>query len=338
MGEEYLINYQNNDDNNFKEENGYDFEDKDDIDYNNLNHMEFLEAKTTHERLNKLKSSQCYSAEFSKTRDFNSRITLEMRNKMKIDNNVKVSYKDYIDFLKNYKAKKQLKFTIPKPFEFARRNDHAKKLAKIESILEDRRKKEDEFLNYRFRPNDLKREMFISSLGNIIEAEKAKRKYRTEKLKEKIINEMKPFSFYEQDEAKYKQKISSESQPPQFLPFKANPVAWKAQISVLEELEKKKDAERKARIEQRAKTTYQNAKLPPRMEMHEKKKKMHEEELKSQATKATKRSKSSFKAKEVPNFAEKQEKFYKALDNKKAVAKPTVPEPFTFHEPKVGKY
>jgi hypothetical protein len=27
--------------------------------------------------------------------------------------------------------------------------------------------------------------------------------------------------------------------------------------------------------------------------------------------------------------------FYKALENKKAIAKPTQPVPFTFHEPKV---
>ncbi len=335
MGEQYLINYQNDDDYNFKEENDYNFNNQDDVDYNNLNHMEFLEAKTTHERLNRLKNSQYYSAEFSNTREFNSNITSELRNKIKSDNNIKVTYQDYIDFTKKYKTKKQLKFTIPKPFEFAKRNDHAKKLGKIESILEERRKKEDEFLNYRFKPNDLKREIFISSLGNIIEAEKAKRKYRTEKLKEKIIQEMKPFSFYEHDEARYKERLKSESHPPEFLPFKANPIPWKSQIALLEDIKKKEELERKSRIEQRAKTNYQNAKLPPRMEMHEKKKKMQEEELKSMKSKTTKRSKSKFKAKEIPNFTEKHDKLYKELESKKATAKQTVPEPFAFHEPKV---
>jgi hypothetical protein len=62
---------------------------------------------------------------------------------------------------------------------------------------------------------------------------------------------------------------------------------------------------------------------------------MQEEELKSMKSKTTKRSKSSFKAKEIPNFVEKHEKFYKELESKKASAKPTVPEPFAFHEQKV---
>jgi hypothetical protein len=336
MGEHYLINYQNEDDNNFREENGYNFDNQEDIDYNNMNPLEFLEAKTTHDRLNKLKNSLCYSVDHSKTREFNSNLTSDLKNKIKLENNVKVTYKDYLDFTKQYKTKKQLKFTIPKPFEFARRNDHSKKLRKIENILEDRKKKEDEFLNYRFRPNDLKREMFISSLGNIIESEKANRKYRTEKLKEKIIQDMRPFSFYEQDEARYKQKIQTESQPPEFLSFKANPIPWKSQITILEDIMKRDELQRQMRIEERARKTYQNAKLPPRMELHEKKKKMQEQELKVLAeSKITKRSKSSFKAKDVPNFADKQEKFYKALENKKATAKQTVPQPFAFHEPKV---
>ncbi len=297
MGEEYLINYQNDDNNNFQEENGYDFNNYEDyVDYNNVNHMEFLDGKNTHERLNKLKSSVCYSNEYSKTREFNTNLTSDFRNKIKTENNVKVTYKDYIDFTKKYKSKKQLNFTIPKPFDFANRNDHAKKLHKIECILEDRRKKEEEFLNYRFRPNDLKREMFISSLGNIIEAEKAKRKYRTEKLKEKIIQDMKPFSFYEQDEAKYKERINSESKPPEFIPFKANAIPWKSQITMLEDIVKRDELQRKMRIEERARQTYQSAKLPPRMEMHEKKKKMQEQELKVLTeSKATRRTKSSFK-------------------------------------------
>ena len=50
-------------------------------------------------------------------------------------------------------------------------------------------------------------------MQNIIEYEREQRQLRTEKLKEKIIAEMKPFSFYEKDERKYKEKIKSQYHP-----------------------------------------------------------------------------------------------------------------------------
>jgi len=41
-----------------------------------------------------------------------------------------------------------------------------------------------------------------------------------------------------------------------------------------------------------------------------------------------------FKAKKAPDFERLHEKFINILDKKKRAAHPTVPEPFTFHEPK----
>jgi hypothetical protein len=213
---------------------------------------------------------------------FNSKLTGDLRQKIMDQNSkgIQVSYKDYLNFLNKYKSKENLNFTVPKPFEFSKRDDHSKKLLKIEEILEERKRKEDEYLNYRFRPNDLKREMFINSLGNVIEAERIRRTMRTEKLKEKIVQEMKPFSFYEHDEKKYKEKLQKECQAPAFLPFKANPIPWRSQVTLYDDILKKNEVTRQMRIEERARKTYQNAQLPPRMEMHEKKKKQQEQELK----------------------------------------------------------
>jgi hypothetical protein len=240
--------------------------------------------------------------------------------------------------MKNFQSKKDLKFTVPKPFGFLKKNYTEKKLKKIESILEERKRKEDEILGYRFKPNDLKREMFINQYENVIEAEREKRKYRTEKLKEKIITEMKPFSFYEYDERKYKDKVNRISEPPQFAKFKANPVPWTSQVTMFDDLIKKKELERKTRVEERAITTFKNAKLPPRMEMHEQKKKIIEEEVKilekTSKSEIKQRSK-SFRATKVPDYAKAHESFTKNLEKKKANVKPTEPQPFNFHEPKV---
>lgn len=213
--------------------------------------------------------------------------------------NIKITYKDYTDFVNRYKvsSKSELNFTIPKPFPFMKKDYNQRKLKKMEEILEERKRKEDEILRYRFHANEVKKEIFISQFENIIEEEKFKRKQRTEKLKEKIVQEMKPFTFYENDEKKYKEKITRVSEGPQFLPFKANPVPWTSQVNLYEDLVKKSSDIRKKRVEVRARETLTNAKLPPRMEMHEKKKKQIEEEMKTmeQENKKKKRCLSSFK-------------------------------------------
>ena len=61
-------------------------------------------------------------------------------------------------------------------------------------------------------------------LNNIIEREKIERKKRTDKLKEEIQKNMKPFDFYDEDERKYKERINQECIPPQFPQFKANQI------------------------------------------------------------------------------------------------------------------
>jgi len=244
--------------------------------------------------------------------EFNSRLTRSLRRKIiKKDNsnntskskinskNIKISYKDYNEFVNKYKASKksELNFTIPKPFPFMKKDYDQRKLKKMEEILEERKRKEDNIMQHKFKANELKREIFISQFANIIEEEIYKRKERTEKIKEKIVQEMKPFSFYENDERKFKEKNQLVSIPPQFLPFKANPVPWTSQVNLYDDIIKKSNETRKIRTEERARETLNNAKLPPRMEMHEKKKKQNEEEMKimEEANKKKKRSSSAFK-------------------------------------------
>ena len=77
------------------------------------------------------------------------------------------------------------------------KNNEENNNKEIKEILEDRVKDEDYFVYYQFHANELKKGIWGNQMQNIIEREKEQRQQRTEKLKEKIIAEMKPFSFYE---------------------------------------------------------------------------------------------------------------------------------------------
>ena len=293
----------------------------------NLVNFDFLNYNTTGKQLNKLRETLVnQSLNLSKlnlnknSAENNSQLAKSIKNKIlskknqenlqdsskekslsKIKyKNLKISYRGYTDFVNRYQVSKksELNFTIPKPFPFMKKDYLQKKLKKIEEILEQRKKKEDKILGYRFKANDLKREIFISQFENIIKEEKIKRKNRTEKIKEKIIQEMKPFSFYEADEKRYIEKTTKMLQAPQFTPFKANPIPWKSQVNLYKEIIKKSSEKRKVRCEKRAKETFNNSKLPPRMEMYEKKKKEDEElqKLKEKSMKKVRRCQ-SFKVK-----------------------------------------
>ena len=173
-------------------------------------------------------------------------------------------------------------------------------------------------------------------MQNIIEYEREQRQLRTEKLKEKIIAEMKPFSFYEKDERKYKEKIKQEPIPPTFPPFRANAIKWLSQVLIYEDMLKQEKEEREQRIKERMEKTKLTSKLPPRMQMYEEERKERERQKKLNLKRELieERKRRQFKAKEVPDFVKLQNEFEAELKRKKEKAQPTIPEPFTFHEPK----
>jgi len=147
---------------------------------------------------------------------------------------------------------------------------------------------------------------------------------------------MKPFSFYEKDERKYKEKIKQEAIPPTFPPFRANAIKWLSQVLIYEDMLKQEKEEREQRIKERMEKTKLASKLPPRMQMYEEERKDRERQKKLNYQKELikERKKREFKAKEVPDFLKLQTEFENKLNAMKRAAKPTIPEPFTFHEPK----
>ncbi len=291
---------------------------------------DFLELPNDKMKLDAL--NEIYNKTINPKKTFNKKKAKKQKLKLK-NEKMKISYHEYLTFLRRYHTKDQINFTIPEPFDFLKKDYQKKKLEKIREILEERVQIEDYYLNYKFEPNKLKEGIWGNQMEDMVKNEKEIRLKRQEKLKEKIIAEMKPFSFYDEDERKYKERLQQESIPPQFPPFRANAIKWLSQVNIYQDMLKKEKEERENRIRERIEKTMNASKLPPRMQMYADEMKKKKENEDNEST----RSKSStykFKANKVPDFAKLQEEFENKLDAMKKSAIPTKIVPFTFHEPK----
>lgn len=246
---------------------------------------------------------------------------------------LKVTFNDYTDFTIGYRTRGDVKITIPKPFSFNDRGDEERKNNKINEILADRAKKE-KLAFKKFKANRVNKKSYKTSLKNIVKQEAEKRKQRTEKLKEKIEQEMKPFSFYENDQKRFKQKQNKQPNPPKFEQFKAKEIPWTSQVNLFENMIKEGENARKQRVEERARQLTTEAKLPPRMEMHEHKRKELERNNTASENQA-KKNVNTFRHKPIPDFKKMHEVENKQLEKKKSSAQATQPIPFNFTESKV---
>ena len=209
------------------------------------------------------------------------------------DNPKEVNYYDYKKVINKYSDKNSINFTIPKPFTF--QEDTKSKIngvKRLQKFLITRKEKEDKILNDKFRANDLKTEMFIGNINNLMEADKNAKRKRIEKGMKKLQEQMCPFSFVPEDEEKQKIKMEKqriyETTKEHFDQFKANPIKHTSRGGLnAEDIAKKENKKREERIKIHAKKTLEQSKKPPGMEMHEnnqkmKRKKLIEEEKKRQ--------------------------------------------------------
>ena len=192
------------------------------------------------------------------------------------DNPKEVNYNDYKKVLNKYSDKYSINFTIPKPFTF--QEDTKSKIngvKKLQKFLISRKEAEDKLINDKFKPNDLKTEMFIGNINNLMEADKNAKKKRIEKGMKKLQEQMCPFSFTPEDEAKQKKKIENQkiydTTKETFEQFKAKPIKYTSRGGLnAEDIAKKENIKREKRIKKHAKKTYEQSKMPPGLEIHEK--------------------------------------------------------------------
>ena len=284
----------------------------------------------------KNKLNKSFDSRYMHTYQNNSKNNNYSDNKKDAQNNYNIYSNTNFNLLR-YNKKSDINFTVPEPFDFLKKNYDEKKMTKIQEILEERKKNEDGIFNHIFHANPLNRNMFnqAGSLKNITDKEREKREKRIELKKNHIIANMRPFSFYDKDFASFVTRKNQECIPPEFVPFKANPIKWRSQVKMYDGLMEFEN-ERKERNKRRAEELLNKAALPPRMEMHEKQKKLLKEEEKKMEEKRNKEDKERrlFKGKKAPNFERLHEKFIHTLEKKKMAAHPTIPKPFTFHETK----
>ena len=193
--------------------------------------------------------------------------------------------------LNKYSDKDKIDFTIPQPFDFQKDSKSKINAAnRLKNLLMIRKEAEDKLKNNQFKANDLKTEIFIGNINNLMEADKNAKKKRVEKGMKKLQESMRPFSFVEEDEAK--QKIKREKQKiyettkEKFKQFKANPIKHTSRGGMnAEQIAKRENEERNKRIKENAKKIYEQSKKPPGMEQHEKnqmlkRKKLNDEQRK----------------------------------------------------------
>ena len=145
----------------------------------------------------------------------------------------------------------------------------------MKEILEERKKNEDDIFKHVFHANPVNKRMYnkAGSLKNITEKEREKRERRIELKINEIKANMRPFSFYDKDFESFYARKHQECMPPKFIPFKANPIKWSSEVKMYDGMIDN-EAARKERNHRRAEELLARAALPPRLEMHEKEKKL----------------------------------------------------------------
>ena len=245
------------------------------------------------------------------------------------DNPKEVNYYDYKKVINKYQDKNSINFTIPKPFTF--QEDTTSKIKgakKLEKFLINRKENEDKIINDKFKANNLKTEMFIGNINNLMEADKNAKKKRVEKGMKKLQEQMCPFSFVEKDEEKQKIKMEKqkiyETTKEHFDQFKANSIKHTSRGGLnAEDRVKKENKKRVERIKVHANKTLEQSKMPPGLEKHEmnqkkKKNKFIEVERKRQI-KEEKGPKKEKKNLDPPKWDKVHEREHKKLIEKKKV-------------------
>ena len=285
----------------------------------------------------------------SSTTDDIEQDSLEIKIDLNLDkeNPKEVTYYDFKKVLNKYSDKKNIDFTIPQPFEFQKdsksRINGANRLKKF---LEERKEIEDNMLKNQFKANDLKTEMFIGNINNLMEADKNAKKKRVEMGMKKLQEQMCPFSFVKEDEEIQKRKMEKqkiyETTKEKIKPFKANSIKPSSRGGLnAEEIAKRENEERAKRIKINAEKIKKESKMPPGIEAHEKNQKIKREKLLAEERKRQKKEKKERNAKKcldppnwdkVHGFEDKKLEKQKIKNKKIKEQRATKIKEFNLHE------
>jgi len=185
-------------------------------------------------------------------------------------------------------------------------------------------------LKHTFKANVIPPEVLVPRYQSIMDANEQRRLQVKATSIELTRKNEKPFSFYERD--KLKQRVGDpvleqkyRSDDLRFGGFKANPIPKACTVQIFREMNEEREKQRKERITKNAALNHQKAKLPPRMEMHQRKKEQLPPQVQVQEHYGF-----SFRPQinglvTAAEFKKRQDSFNKKLNRKKAQVSSTIP-------------
>ena len=169
--------------------------------------------------------------------------------------------------------------TVPQPYEFDEREKDKKhrgktiREQKLEQMLREKEEEIIEVKSYVFRANDIPRTT-REPLYEKITKSNEERRAEVRRLSMALTKQNeKPFAFYERDKDKPKTLETEIPETMRHPPFRANKIPWKVLVPLYKRMVDKIEYEREIRIKKNAELSLSLAKLPPRMEDDERKRK-----------------------------------------------------------------
>ncbi|KRX05947.1 hypothetical protein PPERSA_01025 [Pseudocohnilembus persalinus] len=180
-------------------------------------------------------------------------------------NNEEVTEKEveYNKIMGRQPQKDYQSLTVPQPFSIDKRQEEIGttiRKKKFEKMVQEINNKEEEVLNYKFRANKVPIETKIPMYDNLVSKQKEKRQITHQNSVKITQQNQNPFSFYERDMWKKRQKIQEINQKVDYemkklktIQFKAKEAPITSKIELLPQLEKEKKIKTQKNKEKRIK-------------------------------------------------------------------------------------
>ena len=172
-------------------------------------------------------------------------------------------------------------------------------------MIKEKQKEEDKALSFKYKARDIPKHVKDRKFERLMRQSEERRKEVKRQAMAKIKQTEAPFSFYEKDVEKQKQKKEQAELPPdmaQPAPFRAGKIPWRILVPLYKTMVDDDEQERKRRIKSNAELSLRMSKLPPNMEAQERRK---SEKKERQSRSASYNGDLTFKPpapKEVPDF------------------------------------
>ena len=173
---------------------------------------------------------------------------------------------------KNGKGKYNV--TVPVPFEFL----HADKgfsirQRKVEQMVNEKEKEVERALSFEYKAREIPKSVKTKKYTKLMKEQEKRRTDAKRFAMAKIKSSEAPFTFYERDIKKQKDKQEQAELPPTYsdsTPFRAGKIPWRILVPLYKTMVDADENERDKRVKKNAEVSLSLSKLPPRMEAAEK--------------------------------------------------------------------